>query len=57
MRETLKIILAIAASKEWPINAVDIKAAFLLGKKIDRQAVAYLRSSKGGGAGADKPEH
>ena len=37
MRETLKIVLAIAASSGWDINSIDIKAAFLQGKEIDRE--------------------
>ena len=44
MRETLKVVLAIAASKDWKINSIDIKAAFLQGKSIDREI--FLRPPK-----------
>ena len=44
MRETLKICLAIAASNNWNINSIDIKAAFLQGKAIDRDV--YLAPPK-----------
>ena len=36
MRESLRLLLAISSSKEWSINSIDIKVAFLQGKKIDR---------------------
>ena len=36
MRESLRIVLAIAACKEWSVNSIDIKAAFLQEKPIDR---------------------
>ena len=36
MRETLKLVLAMASSKSWSINSIDIKAAFLQGRPINR---------------------
>ena len=36
MRESLRITLAYSACKEWHVNSIDIKAAFLQGKPIDR---------------------
>ena len=44
MRETLKIGLCFAASKKWTINSIDIKAAFLQGKPINRNL--YLKPPK-----------
>ena len=44
MRETLKIVLAFASSKKWEINSMDIKAAFLQGKPIEREL--FLRPPK-----------
>jgi hypothetical protein len=41
MRESLKIVLAVAISKQWRINSIDIKAAFLQGKPINRKV--YLK--------------
>ena len=35
-KETLRIVLSIIASKNWSLNALDIKAAFLQGKSLDR---------------------
>ena len=35
-RECLRVILAIISSQNWLLNSVDIKAAFLQGKKIYR---------------------
>ena len=44
MRETLKILLAMATSKGYRINSIDIKAAFLQGKPIER--TIYLKPPK-----------
>ena len=44
MRETLKIAFAVIASKKWLINSIDIKAAFLQGKEIERKV--FLRPPK-----------
>ena len=44
MRETLRIVLTVAAGRKWNINSIDIKAAFLQGKPIDRQV--FLRPPK-----------
>ena len=35
-KETLRILLAIAASKGWTIKSDDIKNAYLQGEEIDR---------------------
>ena len=35
-RESTRLLLAILASNSWTLNALDIKAAFLQGKEIDR---------------------
>ena len=35
-RESTRLLLAILASNSWTINSLDIKAAFLQGKEIDR---------------------
>ena len=44
MRETLRIVLAYAVCRHWEINSIDIKAAFLQGKPIEREV--YLRPPK-----------
>ena len=44
MRETLRLVLSMANSMHWHINSIDIKAAFLQGKSIDRQL--YLKPPK-----------
>lgn len=44
MKETLRFVLTVASSKRWNINSVDIKAAFLQGKEIDREI--YLKPPK-----------
>ena len=35
-KESLRILISIIVSKEWQINSLDIKAAFLQGKEIKR---------------------
>ncbi|PIK34738.1 hypothetical protein BSL78_28434 [Apostichopus japonicus] len=35
-KSTLRIVMAIAASQDWKCESIDIKAAFLQGRKIDR---------------------
>jgi len=35
-RTTVKLLLAVAASMEWSLRSVDISAAFLQGREIDR---------------------
>ena len=37
MRETMKILLSVASSKQWDVNSIDIKTAFLQGKPIERE--------------------
>ena len=44
MKDTLRLILAIAVSKKWALNSIDIKAAFLQGNPIEREL--YLRPPK-----------
>ena len=44
MRESLRIVLAYAACSAWKINSIDIKAAFLQGKQINRDV--FLRPPK-----------
>ena len=36
-KSTLRMVMAIAASEEWKCESIDIKAAFLQGKKIERE--------------------
>ena len=36
-QETTRVVLSVIASKEWNINSLDIKAAFLQGNEIDRE--------------------
>ena len=47
MRETLRTALAYAAFKNWNVNSIDIKTAFLQGKPIERNV--YLRPPKEAG--------
>ena len=35
-KNTLKVVLAIAANQQWELSTIDIKAAFLQGNKIER---------------------
>ena len=35
-KESMRLILTLLASKNWPCNAIDIKSAFLQGKQIER---------------------
>ena len=35
-KNTLKVVLAIAANQQWQLTTIDIKAAFLQGNKIER---------------------
>ena len=37
MKETMRLVLFVASSMDWKINSIDIKAAFLQGKPIDRE--------------------
>ena len=48
LKESLRIVLTIAASKCWTVNPIDIKAAFLQGKSIDRKV--FLKPPKEAGA-------
>ena len=41
MRESLKVLMCLAISKGYILNSIDIKAAFLQGKNIDR--VVFLK--------------
>lgn len=43
-RESIRISLAIVASKGWDINSIDIKRAFLQGKDIER--TVFIRPPK-----------
>ena len=36
-KEVLYTMLALTAQKQWKLNAIDIKAAFLQGDEIDRE--------------------
>ena len=36
MRENVRILLALAVAKKWVINSLDVKSAFLQGKRIER---------------------
>ena len=36
-KEVIRTMLALTAQKEWKLNAIDIKAAFLQGDEIDRE--------------------
>ena len=47
MRESIRIMLSLAASFGWEISSMDIKAAFLQGKLIDREV--YLKPPKEAG--------
>ena len=40
-KEGIRIAFSLAASKQWPINAIDVQAAYLQGYKIDREV--YVR--------------
>ena len=44
MKETTRLVLFLASSMKWKINSIDIKAAFLQGKSIDRDL--YLKPPK-----------
>ena len=44
MRESIRIMLAISSSYGWKISTIDIKAAFLQGKLIDRDV--FLKPPK-----------
>ena len=46
MKESLRLLLSIASSKDWKINSIDIKVAFLQGKQIDREV--FLKPPKEG---------
>ena len=43
-KDSLRVVLCIIASKCWEINSIDIRAAFLQGKPIDRDI--YLKPPK-----------
>ena len=43
-RESVRILLCIAVSKEWRINTIDIKSAFLQGGQLERSV--YLKPPK-----------
>ena len=36
-KESARVAIAIISSKQWDINSIDIKAAFLQGKELDRE--------------------
>ena len=43
-KDSLRVVISIIASKEWAVNSLDIKAAFLQGKELDREI--YLKPPK-----------
>ena len=47
MKDSIRFMLAVAVSQQWAVNSIDIKAAFLQGKPIEREI--YLRSPKEAG--------
>ena len=49
-KSSLRVVLAIIASKEWPVETTDIKSAFLQGSKLDRDV--FVKPPKE--AGLDK---
>ena len=48
LKKSLRVVLTIAASKCQTVNAIDIKAAFLLRRPIDRKV--FLKPPKEAGA-------
>ena len=44
MKDSLRLMLAVAASNSWSLNSIDIKAAFLQGNPIEREL--FLRPPK-----------
>ena len=36
-RQSLRMIMTVASSKEWKVQSMDISAAFLQGSKIERE--------------------
>ena len=46
-KETIRFVMAIAASLKWSINAIDIKTAFLQGNKFSREV--YVKPPKEAG--------
>ena len=44
-KEVFRLVVTILASKGWKIHSLDIKSAFLQGKKIERDV--YITSPKG----------
>ena len=44
MKESLRLLFTLSASMDWALNSIDIKAAFLQGKPIEREL--YLRPPK-----------
>ena len=43
-KDSLRVVISLIASKGWTINSLDIKAAFLQGKELDRDV--YLKPPK-----------
>ena len=41
MKDSIRMLLAIAAGKGWQIHALDVKAAFLQGNSIERELFLY----------------
>ena len=41
MKESLRLLFTLSASMDWALNSIDIKAAFLQGKPIEREL--YLK--------------
>ena len=43
-KEDIRLLLTVAAAREWKIHSLDVKAAFLQGKRIEREV--YLKAPK-----------
>ena len=43
-KDSLRVVISIISSKNWDVNSIDITAAFLQGKELDRDV--YLRPPK-----------
>ena len=43
-KENIRVLIAIAATNRWRVKSLDIKSAFLQGKKIDREV--YVKPPK-----------
>ena len=41
-KDSFRVINAIVAQKQWKLNTIDIKTAFLQGEELDREVCLYL---------------